>query len=410
MLNWKIYSHFEAKLTQDFDHIFKIYQETINSPEVGFFHLPTNQILLKESLEVYECFKHKKHFIHVGIGGSALGPEMFIKALGSEKETQFTFLNNIDPDEFHRQLSTVNIKDALIFIVSKSGTTAETVAAMSILANELAKVGIYENQYSDYFVFCTDPVKGDLRKISAQWNVKTLTIPANIGGRFSVLTPVGFLPMLFAGINPQKVLKGATEIQAYLSDKTQGKDFYQLAFWLRDLHDQGIRQTVLMPYSSRLKEFSAWYVQLWAESLGKNGKGMTPIPAYGATDQHSQMQLFMEGPNDKTLFLFEIEKFFHDYELKNDISGQSFKLLSPFKLSTLMKAEFEGTLAALIENKRHVVHFKLPKLNEESLGQLVLFTECLTALVGKILDIDPFNQPGVEAGKKYAYEWLKSQS
>jgi glucose-6-phosphate isomerase len=409
MLNWKIRSQFEAKLAQDFDHIFKTYQETLNSPDVGFFHLATNQILLKETIDVYESFKHKKHFIHVGIGGSALGPEMFIKALGREDQTKFTFLNNIDPDEFHRQLSGLNIKDALIFIVSKSGTTAETVAAMSILVNELAKAGIKENDYSDYFVFCTDPVKGDLRKISLEWNVKTLTIPSNIGGRFSVLTPVGFLPMLFAGIDPQRVLKGATEIQTYLSERNLGKDFYNLAFWLKDLHDLGIRQTVLMPYSSRLKEFSAWFVQLWAESLGKNGKGLTPIPAFGATDQHSQMQLFMEGPNDKTLFLFEVEKFQHDYDLKNVISGQSFQLLSPFSLSTLMKAEFEGTLAALSENKRHVVHFKLPEINEESLGQLVLFTECLTALVGKLLDVDPFNQPGVEAGKKYAHEWLKSQ-
>ena len=410
MLNWKIRSHFEAKTGADFDQVYKTYQDTLNSPETGFFHLPQNTELINSTKVVFEKFKNKKYFIHVGIGGSALGPDMFLKAFGSNRGVNFIFINNIDPDDLHRQLKTVDIKEALIYIVSKSGTTAETVAAMSILTQELAKAGITEAQYKDYFVFCTDPVKGDLRKIAANWNVETLSVPANVGGRFSVLTPVGFLPMLFAGINPDKVLKGAAEIQANLSDKVKGQDFFKLASWIKDLHDQGIRQTVMMPYSSLLKEFSAWFVQLWGESLGKEGKGLTPVPAYGATDQHSQMQLFMEGPEDKTLFLIEIEKFQHDFALKNSVPTDSFQTLSGFSLATLMKAEFEGTLAALSENRRHVVHMKIPALNEESLGQLIIFSECLTVLMGRMLKIDPFNQPGVEAGKKYAYAWLKSNS
>lgn len=410
MLNWNIRSHHKAQLSNNFEEIFKIYQDTLNSPETGFFHLPKNQDLVSDSKKVFEKFKNKRYFIHVGIGGSALGPDMFLKSFGSRNDIEFIFINNIDPDDLHRQLSKVKIKESLIYIVSKSGTTAETVAAMSILGNELNKAGIQESDYRNYFVFCTDPVKGDLRKIAAEWKVETLSIPSNIGGRFSVLTPVGFLPMLFAGINPDKVLKGAAELQNKLSDKHDGKAFFELATWIKDLHDQGIRQTVMMPYSSLLKEFSAWFVQLWAESLGKEGKGLTPVPAYGATDQHSQMQLFMEGPEDKTLFLIEVEKFQHDFDLKNTIAGESFKTLSRFTLGTLMKAEFEGTLEALKENKRHVVHLKISSLNEEALGQLVLFSECLTVLVGKMLKVDPFNQPGVEAGKKYAYAWLKSHS
>lgn len=407
MLNWNIRSHHEAKLPSDFEQTKKSYHDTLNSPETGFFHLPQNKELIADTKKVYEKFKNKKYFIHVGIGGSALGPDMFLKALGSQKGVEFIFVNNIDPDDLHRSLSKVKIKESLIYIVSKSGTTAETVAAMSILAGELNKAGIKEDQFKDYFVFCTDPEKGDLRKLGKAWNVETLSVPSNIGGRFSVLTPVGFLPMLFAGIDADKVLKGATEIQKTLSE---GQEFFKLASWIKDLHDKGIRQTVMMPYSSLLKEFSAWFVQLWAESLGKEGKGMTPVPAYGATDQHSQMQLFMEGPEDKTLFLIEVEKFNHDFELKNDINGDSFKTLSPFSLGTLMKAEFEGTLAALNENRRHVVHLKIDKVNEESLGQLILFSECLTVLMGRMLKVDPFNQPGVEAGKKYAYAWLKSHS
>jgi glucose-6-phosphate isomerase len=407
MLNWNIRSHQVAQLKPDFTQYLKEYHATLASAETGFFHLPTNTELLAETKTVYQAMKHKKYFIHIGIGGSALGPDMFLKSLGSKKGVEFVFLNNIDPDDMHRQLSKVNIKEALIYVVSKSGTTAETVAAMSICVSELNKAGIKADQYKDYFVFCTDPVKGDLRSLSKEWGVHTLSVPSNIGGRFSVLTPVGFLPMLFAGIDADRVLKGAAQIQKSLSD---GEEFFKLASWIKDLHDQGIRQTVMMPYSSLLKEFSAWFVQLWAESLGKEGKGLTPIPAYGATDQHSQMQLFMEGPEDKTLFLIEVEKFQHDFSLKSELQIGSFKALSPFNLSQLMKAEFEGTLTALNENRRHVVHLKIPEVNEEALGQLILFSECLTVLVGKMLKVDPFNQPGVEAGKKYAHAWLKSHA
>lgn len=411
MLKWNIRSTYETPaMNSNLMNEVKLYQDTITSPEIGFFNLPKNRELLEGTEKVFNKFKHKKYFIHIGIGGSALGPDMLLKAMGIKSGVEFIFLNNIDPDDMCRSLSKVNMKEALVYVVSKSGTTAETVAAMSIVLAELEKAGIKSSDFKDYFVFCTDPEKGDLRKLSKEWGVETLSVPSNVGGRFSVLTPVGFLPALFAGINVKGLLEGAEDIQKHLSDPKIGEDFYRLGQWIKDLHDKGVHQTVMMPYSSLLKEYSAWFVQLWAESLGKDGKGLTPIPSYGATDQHSQMQLFMEGPTDKILFLIEVEKFQNDYALKNTVSGESFKLLSPFNLSTLMKAELEGTLEALKENKRHVVHMKIPSLQEEYLGQLILFSECLTVLVGKMLKVDPFNQPGVEAGKKYAYAWLKSAS
>jgi len=409
MLNWKIRSPHQYQPTpQELEAVQASYLKTINSEEIGFFRLPQNRELLAETQKIHEHFKHKKYFIHVGIGGSALGPDMLLKAFGSQSGVEFIFLNNIDPDDMYRSIEKVDIRESLIYIVSKSGTTAETVAAMSILLRELEKAGIKEDQYKDYFVFCTDPEKGDLRKLSIDWGVKTLSVPANVGGRFSVLTPVGFLPALFAGINAKAILEGAEDIQKHLSDPKIGADFYQLAFWIKNLHDKGVHQTVMMPYSSLLKEYSAWFVQLWAESLGKEGKGLTPVPAYGATDQHSQMQLFMEGPKDKVMFLIEVGKFSKDYSLKNKIQFGSFAMLSQYSLSQLMKAELEGTLEALKESGRHVVHLKIPSLQEEYLGQLILFSECLTVLVGDLLKVDPFNQPGVEAGKKYAYAWLKT--
>lgn len=409
MLNWNIKSSKSSEATNS-DSAISNYLETLKSPEIGFFRLPQNRDLFDSCEKTYQKFKHKKYFIHIGIGGSALGPEMLLKAIGNKSGVEFVFFNNIDPDEMQRCLDQVNLKESLIYVVSKSGTTAETVAAMSIVLSQLEKCGVSPAEYKDYFVFCTDPEKGELRRLSKEWGVDALEIPSNVGGRYSVLTPVGLLPALFAGMDAKALLHGAEDIQKHLNDPKVGSEFFKLAGFIKAMHDMGITQTVMMPYSSLLKEFSAWFVQLWAESLGKKGKGLTPIPAYGATDQHSQMQLFMEGPNDKILMLIEVEKFQCDFEMKNTVPSDHFKMLSPFKLSQLMKAELEGTLTALAENERHVVHLKLPTLNEEHLGQLILFSECLTVLVGKLLEIDPFNQPGVEAGKKYANSWLKSHA
>ena len=408
MLKWKIKSPHKVILPENSESAINAYQKTLNSPEIGFFRLPESRNLFESSQNIFERFKSKKYFIHVGIGGSALGPEMILSALGNQSGVEFVFINNIDPDDLCRKLDKVNIKEALIYVVSKSGTTAETVAAMSIMINLLVEAGINESQYKDYFVFCTDPVKGELRKLSTEWGVSTLDIPSNVGGRFSVLTPVGLLPALFAGISAAEILEGAEDIQKYLLDPVVGANFYELAFWIKNLHDLGVNQTVIMPYSSLLREYSSWFVQLWAESLGKNEKGLTPIPAYGATDQHSQMQLFMEGPKDKVIIFIEVEKFNTDFSLKNSLKSESFKNLSSFKLSDLMKAEFEGTLTALEENGRHVVHLTIPCLQSDYVGQLVLFAECLTVMVGELLGVDPFNQPGVEAGKKYANHWLKN--
>jgi len=409
MLNWKISSEIAHPFhLSDFKETLNSYLEILNSEQIGFFRLPSNEQLLKDTKALYEKFKSKKQFLHIGIGGSSLGPEMLISALGKKNtETHFTFINNIDPDDLFFKIKDLDLKNTIIYVVSKSGTTAETVAAVSIMIEQLHSIGIKEENFKDYFVFCTDPEKGDLREISKKYNISTLSIPSNIGGRFSVLTPVGLLPALFAGISIDQLLRGAQNIQRQLSHQNEGEDFFKLALWLKTLHDQGINQTVIMPYSSLLKDFSAWFVQLWAESLGKEGKGLTPIPSYGATDQHSQMQLFMEGPNNKALLIIENEHFAHDFPLKNSIPVPSFVNLSPYSLGVLMKAELEGTLAALKENRRHIVHLKIPSLNEESLGQLIIFAESLTVLMGILLKVDPFNQPGVEAGKKYAYSWLK---
>jgi glucose-6-phosphate isomerase len=308
------------------------FEKIINNPQIGFFHWTKNTHEVEQVESIYKKFKHKKVFIHIGIGGSSLGPEMLISALKKNHEVKFIFINNIDSDEIHDQLTGINPRDALFYVVSKSGTTAETMAAFSMMVNW----GQFKpNELKDYFVFCTDPKVGDLRKMSQDLGIECLSVPSSIGGRFSVLTAVGLFPAFFAGINGYELFSGAEKMKSILLEKNASNPLLKASQYLIDLKEKGVSQTVLMPYSSKLRNLSFWFVQLWAESLGKkktkDGKivntGLTPIPGYGATDQHSQVQLFMEGPYDKCLVLIKVKNPKHNFNLKCDLDYSSLKNL-----------------------------------------------------------------------------------
>jgi glucose-6-phosphate isomerase len=395
-----------------------IFKGIINNAHTQFFYTFNRTELETTTKAVYQKFSDRKVFIHIGIGGSSLGPEMMVNAL-QKNDTKFIFINNIDPEELHSQmnfLKNVELKDCLFYFVSKSGGTAETLAALAIITQLFETRGVKPSEYKNYFIFATDPVKSELLTLSKEWDITTLEVPSDVGGRFTALTPVGFLPALFAGMDLDLFIKGAKDAQFdLLSTDGNSNELLAAAEFLFHLKDKkGISQTVFMPYSSKLRSLSFWFTQLWAESLGKkkNKKGemvnigFTPIVGYGATDQHSQVQLFMEGPNDKAFIIIEVEKFAHDFPLHSVLSGNNLSKLSTFTLSNLMKAEMEGTIKALRENERNIIHVKIGKNDEYHLAQLILFFESLTALMGDYLMIDPFDQPGVEAGKIYAFEFL----
>jgi glucose-6-phosphate isomerase len=404
-------SNISPKFIEDF---FKI----LNREDVGFFRLEESTEHIKQCKVVYQKFLFKKTFVHVGIGGSSLGPEMLVGALACESiDRQFTFINNIDPDEIHRQLKSIgNLEDTLFYIVSKSGGTVETNAILAIILNFLKSRGVEDSELRDYFVFCTDPKTSQLRELAKRHQIDCIPIPSNVGGRFSVLSPAGLLPALFAGIDIDSLVEGAKSMADAISSKTSEYALLiDLFSGLKNALEKNVNQTVLMPYSSRLRNFSSWFVQLWAESLGKKenleGKtlnlGLTPISAFGATDQHSQMQLFKEGPIDKFIIFIGIEKFTHDYPLSCGQETPVLEQLSPFSLSQLMTAELEGTIKAIESDNRPFAKLVFNKCDEIHLGQSIIFFESLTVLMGHHLGIDTFNQPGVEAGKKYALEWLE---
>lgn len=389
------------------------FKKTVENSEIGFFKLPEESQFIQSTLALAEELQNKKYFVQIGIGGSALGPEMLVSSLAKNTDKSFIVLDNTDSDYLAQQLAKIELDQSVFYVVSKSGGTAETIAGYSIVRNLLKVHGISDAK--DYFVFCTDPKNGQLRKHVEGNGYRALDVPSNIGGRFSVLSPVGLLPAAFMGVNISALYQGANSYKAkWLSSEWESNELFQVAELTFNLmQNYGVDQTVCMPYSSLLRHFSAWFIQLWAESLGKkradgSATGLTPIPAYGATDQHSQMQLFMEGPNNKLLFLINVLNRGNDYSLDSNLEFESGKKLAPFSMNQLLHAEFKGSLQALKENKRNIVEIELERLDENAMGAMILFFESLTAVMGNYLNIDAFNQPGVELGKKYAFEFLDS--
>ena len=383
------------------------FKETIERSDIGFFRFIEKSQHTDHARMVAEKFKSKSLLVHVGIGGSSLGPEMLLSALGIAEGKQVQFVNNIDTDMLSRQMQSWNPQTTFFYIVSKSGGTPETLAALAIISRWLESHKIPSTEWNKFLVICTDPQKGDLRTFASRHLLDCLEVPPAIGGRFSVLTDVGALTAYWAGINVDELRRGARELcQVMLESDPQKNILTTLTRFLVEHNKSGRSQTVLMPYSSLLKDFTAWWVQLWGESLGKKGQGLTPIMAYGATDQHSQMQLFMQGPQDKVMLMLECEQAHTTLSMSSDLKLPGTENLQGFSLHQLMKAEFEGTLQALQTEKRPYAQLSLKSLDAVSLGKLILLFQCLTVSVGIQLGVDPFDQPGVEAGKNFARDWL----
>ncbi len=285
---------------------------------LGFFDLPGNRALHEQ---VTRCVRQAEgkytDVVVLGIGGSALGPIALrtslrpsgwnsLDARGREGKPALHVLDNVDPITMAALLDRLDLGKTLFITISKSGGTAETMAQYLIVRERLTKkLGEAGKQQ---LVFVTDPAKGALRAIAKADGVPALEIPSNVGGRFSVLTPVGLLPAALMGVDTAAMLEGAgamAERCAKPDPATNPAAAFALLQWLADTR-QGLNTHVMMPYADALRDFAAWFVQLWAESLGKirpdgTSVGPTPLPALGATDQHSQVQLFMEGPANKTV-------------------------------------------------------------------------------------------------------------
>ena len=383
----------------------------------GFMRLPKTAEYAEASARVAEEIRGSgaTDFIHVGIGGSALGPMAVHKALshpyynalsgGDRPGPRMHFAENTDPATLSAILDLADPQGTYVNVVTKSGSTAETMANFLVIRGVLIDA-LGDFGFQGRTIATTDPEEGFLKQIADRDDLKVLPIPADVGGRFSVLTPVGLLPAAVAGLDIDALLAGASQCVDEVNERgaehpaVVGAAMHYLMDTAR-----GRNVRVMMTYADALERLAAWFVQLWAESLGKDGKGSTPHGAVGTTDQHSQVQLYMEGPEDKVIEIVEVEDHPRDLtipEAYDDLEGVGY--LGGHSMAELLNVECDATRRALTEAGHPNSTIKLRATNEENLGYVLQALEVQTALAGSLYGVNAFNQPGVEAGKQITYK------
>lgn len=398
--------------------------ESRRKTDLGFMDLPYNQEeIINDILKYREEMKDIEAFVVFGIGGSALGPMAVQQALNNPYYNELTreerggnprlyIIDNVDPERLVYLFQTIDITKSLFNVISKSGTTSETMSQFMII-KELLEKKIGKEAAKKNIVCTTDKENGNLIKIAKEEGYKYFIIPENVGGRFSQLTPVGLLPAAFCGIDIKRLLQGAKIIDEKCSSAEINKN-PALAFAALNYlaMKDGKNIAVIMPYADSLKYMADWYAQLWAESIGKKfdregniiHTGSTPVKALGTTDQHSQLQLYSEGPNDKIIIFLGVKNYREDItipKIYEEIPSLSF--LGGHTHSKLIQTEQLATEYALLKAGKQNMTITLESVNEESIGGLIYFFELATAYAGEFLNINAFDQPGVEESKNATY-------
>jgi len=391
----------------------------------GFRHLPYNAKLADEvDALASEIAERCDNFVVVGIGGSALGNIALHSALNHPEYNHLVrpprrgprlFVpDNVDPDRINALLDAVDLDNTVFNVITKSGGTAETMSEFLVFREALIrKFG--KDKHVEHMVITTDPSKGELREIVKQYGYASLPIPPEVGGRWSVLSAVGLLSAAVTGIDIHKLLQGASEMDKLC--KKSGTLWENPALTGAALHylmdkAKGKNIQVMMPYSHALRDVADWFRQLWAESLGKRvdrtGKlvhaGQTPEKAVGATDQHSVMQLYIEGPFDKVVTFLTVDEFHSTCEIPHAFPEfEAVKYLGGHTMNELIRAEQRATELALTQSGKPNCAIRLKKVDEESVGALLYLLEMQTAYAGELYNVNAFDQPGVELGKVFTY-------
>ncbi len=392
---------------------FSEYQDRLLNCGQGFLELGDQPQTVQEIQTFAKKHKDKEYFVILGIGGSMLGPKTIVDALVSlELRHKVICVDNIDPSIIQELVGWLPLAKTLFLVQTKSGTTPETVSQYLFFKHQLQQANL---DLKEHLVFVTDPVSGWLKEEAKELNIDTFFVPQNVGGRFSVLSPIGLLIAGLVGVDIVAMLAGAKQVAV-----NQQLEAFQMAATSFLLTQKEKTNVVIMPYSSRLKTFAEWCIQLIAESLGKRFNldnvevftGLTPIPALGATDQHSQLQLFQEGPYDKQIIFIYVESFqdlvpipaetLHNHPTLNYLYEQSF--------NSLIQAEFMGTCKSLTEAGRPNMTVTISCLDAWHLGALFMFFELYTVFLAQLSHINAFDQPGVERSKTLTKEILSKRS
>lgn len=392
-----------------------------------FYDLPFDK---KETSKIIKAAKNLNEkfstMVVLGIGGSSLGTLALMNALKPASHNNLSnakrggmrlfVADNIDPDAFDELLGGLKLKDTVFTVISKSGSTAETMSQFMIVVDLLKKrLG---KEWKKHLVIITDRQAGILRPIAETEKIKSMVVPDGVGGRFTVFTPVSLFPAACAGIDIRALLKGAGEMEKNVTLPGIRKNRAYLFAAIHYLLDtaRSKKMTVMMPYSNSLYLTADWFRQMWAESLGKRYDlagneifvGQTPIKALGATDQHSQVQLYVEGPFDKVVVFLDVAKRNKTVPIPTGIYDEhsAISYLGGSSLGELIATEKRGTQYALTSNNRPNMTITLDSVSAQSVGALLYMLEVSTLFAGGLYGIDPLDQPGVEFGKQYAYAMM----
>ncbi|MFB3916994.1 MAG: glucose-6-phosphate isomerase [Terriglobales bacterium] len=408
------------------------FRERVDSGEIGFPTVPEDKGTAAAVAEFAQGLRGTMDdVLLVGIGGSALGAYALDVALrgphpvqtglnsGRRKRTghaaaarpRLIVLDNVDPGLVSAALELLNPRRTVVCVVAKSGSTAETLATFLIVRQWM--LDALGSRARAQIIAITDPKRGDLLSIAKEERYPLFFVPENVGGRFSVLTPVGLVPAALIGVDIGKLLRGARDATGICwSEKLKENPALASAAVHHALDRRGKAIEVVFAYSNYLWGAAFWYRQLWAESLGKAvsrtgmqvSAGQTPVAALGVTDQHSQLQLYMEGPNDKMITFWEVERPRAEVRIPKDLSQyDSCRYLGGKSLGTLLRAERTATEAALTKAGRPNCRWTLPRVDEYNLGAFFQMLEFQTAFAGELYGVNAFDQPGVELGKKMTY-------
>jgi glucose-6-phosphate isomerase len=399
-------------------------KDEITSDKVRYGFLPTDPQIAKSVKKLVRQFKSRcENLVVLGIGGSALGNIALQTALNpytynldnnKRNGPRLFIFDNVDPAQFGSFLDFLapRLRKTVFNVISKSGQTAETAAQFMIVQKMLeAKFG--HTALKNHVIATTDSQKGTLRKIANENELLTLEVPDGVGGRFSVLSAVGLFSAAMCGINIDELLAGARDMSARVTNTDFFKNPAAVNAAIQyHYYNRGKKISVMMPYSYALYGFADWFRQLWAESLGKRydlkgGEvfvGPTPVRAIGTTDQHSQVQLYREGPNDKIFTFLEVQN--HSRKLKIGPAPKcapELDYLARKDMGDLLNAEKKATEYALLQNKRPCLTILFPKVNAYTVGQFIFLFEVTTSFAGALFGINTYDQPAVELGKQATF-------
>jgi glucose-6-phosphate isomerase len=383
----------------------------------------TMQDQLDEISRVAEAIRHFQNILVIGIGGSSLGCKAIRHALKPERlpenPVSLRFVENIDPFLLEGLFQELNPKNTALICISKSGDTIETVAQYQILRQWLIK-HLGKKQASKQQWLVTDPEQGWLHECARRDNITALAVPRKVGGRYSVLSAVGLLPLRVSGVDIQELLQGAADnaarCQSPVSEENPALEMAALYYLLDVECDKHL--SIMMPYVNRLRLFVDWYCQLWAESLGKNtsykngvtAAGTLPVRAMGAVDQHSQLQMYLESRKNKMFSFIELTQWQNDIPLpQSDFDHSFFPYLKDKSLVDVIAAEFCATRQVITDTGHPNLTVSLPELSAYTLGQLIDLYQRTTIYTGLLYGINPQDQPSVEKGKKLAIECLNNK-